>query len=150
MKLIKHKIRNHHIQAKGQEDQKYPNKAIWEDYKHSVELIVVVVVLGYLLLRVEPALKCALYTHSFLSKYQLEIPSGLGMGACVIFPSKHWNPIRLRLPQALCVLPTFCEFLCALVLLCLEGLVSLMSSISSGSYNLFASSSAEFWWGHPI
>lgn len=92
-----------------------------KDYKHSIEFIfVVVVVLGYLLLGVEPALKCALYTHSFLSKYQLEIPSGLGMGACVYFSSKHWNPFKLRLLQALCMLPTFCEFLCALVLLCLR------------------------------
>ena len=30
-----------------------------------------------------------------------------------------------------------CEFLCALLLLCLEGFVSLVSSIPSGTYTLF-------------
>ena len=78
---------------------------------------------------------------SFVSGYQLEIASGLGMG--------HGPPSSLSsgtlsmegrgdplLPQSLWVhaCPTQ---------LCLEGLDSFVSSIPTGSYTLSASSSAE-------
>jgi hypothetical protein len=40
----------------------------------------------------------------FTSKYQLEIVSRLGIGACVCFPSQGWDLILLRPVQALCLL----------------------------------------------
>lgn len=29
---------------------------------------------------------------SFVNAYQLEIASDLGIGACIYFPSQHWDP----------------------------------------------------------
>lgn len=52
-------------------------------------------------------------------------------------PHVNISPIRLGLAQALSMLPhSLCEFLCTLVLLYVEDTASLVSSISSGSYNL--------------
>lgn len=42
---------------------------------------------------------------STVSSYQLEVASGLRMGAHVYFPSWHWGPVWLSPEQALWVLP---------------------------------------------
>lgn len=62
----------------------------------------------------------------------MEIASWLGMGACVPFSFKFQVPIWCRPVLAPCIQPQSLGFLCALALLFLEGLVSLLSSIPSG------------------
>lgn len=74
---------------------------------------------------------------SFASGYQLEIASGLGMGAGVHI-SQHWDHMWCRPEQALCVLPQSLSSY-VLVLLFLKDLVSVVSFIPSGSYTLSAS-----------
>lgn len=91
---------------------------------------------------------CRLEAYSFLKRngrrvtlliykwfYQLKMSSGLGIGACVHFPSCIWPVIGL------CRLCTYnhnlCEFTLASILLCLEDLISLWSFISSGTYPLY-------------
>lgn len=64
---------------------------------------------------------------SFVSSYQLEIASRLGMVVFANFPSQYWNPICPRPVHALCTMsPPLWVHTC-IVLLCPEGLVSLMS-----------------------
>lgn len=62
----------------------------------------------------------------------MEIASWLGMGACVPFSFKFQVAIWCRPVLAPCIQSQSLGFLCALALLCLEGLVSLLSSIPSG------------------
>lgn len=100
----------------------------------------------YLLLGLGPGFMCGLYTQvdSFEGKqfclfgYQLTIASGLAMGACVYLCLQHWDSIWLR--------PVHTDSVdsCVSVLLYLELLVSLVSSIPTGFYNFSASSSTEF------
>lgn len=45
-------------------------------------------------------------------------------GACVLFSSRHWNPIWYRAVWDLCICHSFCGFMRLLALLCVEGLVS--------------------------
>ena len=76
---------------------------------------------------------------SFVSGYKLGIASVLGLGALVSFPSYGWNPIGSDL-RGSCA---YCLSLCGLTwasVRCLEGLISFVSSILSGTYNLFTSS----------
>ena len=78
---------------------------------------------------------------SFVSGYKLGIASVLVLGAWVSFPSYGWNPIGSDL-RGSCA---YCLSLCVLTwasVRCLEGLVSFVSSILSGTYNLFTSSSS--------
>lgn len=76
----------------------------------------------------------------------LEIVSGWRKWPGVSF-SNHWGPLWHRHIQFLCMLPeSLCEFTCALVLQYVEGLLSMVSAISSGPYNLSTSSSEEFLW----
>jgi hypothetical protein len=75
----------------------------------------------------------SLENNSFECGYQLEITSGLWVGVCILF-SQRWHLIWSHLISYrpyLCMLPVS-EFLCVLVLSCLE-LVSLVCSIFSGS-----------------
>lgn len=67
------------------------------------------------------------------------------MGAvCVHLPSQLQDPICGRTVQAQCMSYSPPEFICALVVLCLEGLDSSGSSIPSDVYTLSGFSSAEF------
>lgn len=74
---------------------------------------------------------------SFASGYRLEIASGLGMGAGVHF-SQHWDHMWCRPEQALSMMPQSLSS-CVLVVLCLKGLVFLVSFIPSASHTLSAS-----------
>lgn len=78
------------------------------------------------------------------SVYQLAQASGLGMGQCVHF-SQLLDPIWCSPTQAL---PSSLSLRVCMVS-CLEGLVFLMSFLSSGSDTLSASSSSGFFepWG---
>lgn len=76
-------------------------------------------------------------TSFFFSRiYQLEIAFKLVMRAYVAL-SQCRKPVGLKTVQA-------CGFTYTPVLLCLEGLVFLVSSIASGSQNLFASFFCSF------
>lgn len=80
---------------------------------------------------------------SFVSGYKLGIASVLWLGPWVSFPSQGWDPIG----PDLCGSCAYCLRLCGLTwasVWCLEGLVSFVSSILSGAYNLFFTSSAGF------
>lgn len=57
----------------------------------------------------------------FVSSYQLEIAPGLGTGTCVYFISQLWDPFGLDCSRTVHA-DTDPEFMCVLVLLCLEGL----------------------------
>lgn len=75
-----------------------------------------------------------------------ETTCGLDMGACVHF-SQCWEtcvaPLIWHRPvRALYMLTYLFEFICVLVLLCLEVLVSMVSFIPSISYDLSPSSSS--------
>lgn len=108
-----------------------------------------------LLLSMGPALKSGVYPQwdllertnfLFISGCQVETTCGLDMGACVHF-SQCWETcvaplIRHRPVRALCMLTYLFEFICVLVLLCLEVLVSMVSFIPSISYDLSPSSSS--------
>ena len=55
-----------------------------------------------------------------MNSYELEIASGLGMVACVYFPSKYWAPSCFDTCRPCSCCLNLCEFIG--VLLCLEGL----------------------------
>lgn len=72
---------------------------------------------------------------SSVSVYPLEVASGLGMGTSVHVSSQCWDLFWHRHLQAFYML---LQSLCALVLLCLEDLVSLVSPIPFGPCKLFS------------
>lgn len=74
----------------------------------------------------------------------MEIASGIVIGPCVNFFSEYLSSIWQRHMQALCILQSLCEFTCALVLLYLEYLLSLVWAISSSSHSLSTTSFADF------
>lgn len=74
---------------------------------------------------------------SFGSGHQLEIASELEMGVCVYFRSQFWGPIWCRPAQALYML-SVSEVVWASVLLCLQGLVLLVSPIFHPHWLLIA------------
>ena len=96
---------------------------------------------GHLLLGMEPGLQLE-RTFSSVSGYQLEIVSGIGIGLVSTSPLSTGFPSGLDLCGLSAHCYSLCEFISAVALLCLEDLVSLVSSIPSGSYNLSASSSS--------
>lgn len=75
--------------------------------------------------------------------YQLGITSELGMRVCVHFPSQCLDPSVSDLCRLHACYHHLYEFIGVTLLLYLEGLVSLVSSITSGSYHLSASFSTE-------
>lgn len=81
----------------------------------------------------------------FASGYQLEIASESGMGGHVSTPSFSSRTLAgwCRTVQTLGMLPWLLWFHMCMVLLCLEGPVSLVSSNHTDSDTLSASSSAE-------
>lgn len=112
---------------------------------------------GCLLLPMEPAFKCSLYrltslettNYSFLKSSQLKIASGLWMGICVHFPGPLWDSTWCRLwPCGY----NFCEILCMPVLLYLEVIDFLVSSLPSGFYSLWSFSLKVFpeTWGQEF
>lgn len=79
---------------------------------------------------------------SFVGSYQLEVASGLRMWSCVHFLSQLWTPVRAATAGV-------SELMCIWGLLCLSGLVFLVSFISSDSSSHSTSSSSgslEPWW----
>lgn len=77
----------------------------------------------------------------FLSSGQLEIASGSETELCVCFLSQFCYPVYPRPVWPPCMLQ--CEFICASVPLCLEGVTFMVSSIPSGPYILSAFSCTE-------
>lgn len=76
---------------------------------------------------------------SFASSYQPGVASGLGCGPVSTLLSTEGFPSGPDLCRPCMCCHNFCEFTCGSVLLNLEGHVSLMSSIPSGSNDLSAS-----------
>lgn len=73
----------------------------------------------------------------FLSSYQLEPASGLGLGTCIHFPSRCQDRLLFRPSTEHAA--TLCEFLRIPVLLCLRSFVFFVSSIPL-AYAIFPSS----------
>lgn len=99
-------------------------------------LLVIGLPLSVVFLSRETPLEKAIF--SFVSSCQLEIASGYVVG--LVFTSLGdgtASDLYLCRPLVLC--QSLFVFIHASVLLCLEGLISLVSSIPTGSYNLFAS-----------
>lgn len=92
---------------------------------------------------------------SFESRYQLEVASVLGVGACVHFPSQSRNPIRHTVMPTLCMLPQFLGICLCVGPAVLRSLVSLLSS-SPLALTLFppplpqSSLRGGSWWRHPF
>lgn len=128
------KIKN--VQRKQYETKKSTKIVLW-------------LFIGYLLLGMGPIFKCRFYTQgdaigepnfSFASGCQLEIfASCIEAGACVYFPLSVIGPSCLHLcrPRACCHV--------SLVLLCLKGTVSLVSSIPFQSFYFLYSPRGGVW-----
>lgn len=65
-------------------------------------------------------------------------------GLCSFSLTSTGTPSCLDLCRPRVGLHNLCEFICSLILLCLEGLASLVLSIHNSSYNLSAFSSIRF------
>jgi hypothetical protein len=89
----------------------------------------------------EILLSSFLLNFSFAS-FQLEIASELEMEACVHLPSQGRDASGLEPRRSYASCHGLCGFICATIPLCLERLVSLVSSSPSDSSTLSASSSA--------
>lgn len=81
---------------------------------------------------------------SFMNGYQLEIDSGLKMEICVYYPSQPWGAAGAWVAYCHHLCDSLCVTALLSILVCLEGLVSLVSTIPTGSHNLSASTSSEF------
>lgn len=73
---------------------------------------------------------------SFASDYSLEINSDLGTGTCAPSPLSTGTLSGAEPCKSCACCHSLSELICALDVLCLEGLLSLISSIPSGSCTL--------------
>lgn len=140
---------------------RFPNKAVWDKKKNlqiTTEFVLCWLVTAECLLLdfycwveglplnvvyISVRLHCKNWFVSFASSCQLEIASWLGMGDNARFSCLSPETLSSLYRSCACH-PRLCELIGRSVLVCLEGIVSVMSYIPSGSFHHLSSTIYTF------